>query len=718
MDRKVVIAYIDTLSNILISLTLFLLPLFFLTSTTDFFTVPKQLLIVFSTLILLVIWCIRILFEKKIIAVVSPLNLPLALFGIIIIISSILSPNRYDSLLQSIPLVSSIILAFIIINFTKNERSFSTIISAYIIGATLSALITIAYSFKFYVIPITATQNQFFNTIGPSFQQLIYFIPILVFSIFYLARKFGFPKFSVPRNIAGDYGFFIQLLSIMVIGIATAAIIYQIAFLPNKPVLLPYVYGFQIAFASISQDAQRFILALLFGSGYGTFLTDFTRFKLASFNLEQNIWSLAFSFSSSYFLEIIATTGLLGALSYLWVILSFLKTKTVTNPLFISIFAAFVLSLILPVSFMFVAALFLTSGIYITYLNLKDDKRVYDVSLSLVSTKKGIPSFEANPVAEHGARGASMILPLIIAVILLAVSGFIGYYAIKLTSSDIKFAQSLAAAQANNGQRTYELQTAAINEFPYRSDYHRIFSQVNLALANSVASGIQPGSSPSAQVQQNIVALLQQSINSGRNAVVLSPRTSLNWQNLGIVYRSLINVGQNADQFALASINQAIALDPYNPNLYILAGGVYYQLQQWDQAANQFQVAINLKRDFANAYYNLGHAYESKGDFENALTAYQVVKQLSQDNQENIVKIDAEIKTLEDKIGSQAQNTGNQVAPETEQGPLGISESTTDIPEQDPPIKISPPPGGNTTPTPEASGSPTPSSSVSPTETQ
>ena len=257
--------------------------------------------------------------------------------------------------------------------------------------------------------------------------------------------------------------------------------------------------------------------------------------------------------------------------------------------------------------------------------------------------------------------------------------------------------------------------TLKIYEFPYRSDYHRIFSQVNLALANSVASGIPQGSSPSAQVQQNIVALLQQSINSGRNAVTLSPRTSANWQNLGVVYRSLINVGQNADQFALASINQAIALDPYNPNLYILAGGIYYQLGQWDQAINQFQVAIQLKQDLANSWYNLGHAYESKGDLQSALAAYQNVRQLSADNKDNVAKIDAEIAALQEKIGNAGNASASNVTPsDTDQGPLEVNQPTTDLPEQNPPIKISPPPAGKTTPTPTPSGAVTPSPSVTP----
>ncbi len=158
------------------------------------------------------------------------------------------------------------------------------------------------------------------------------------------------------------------------------------------------------------------------------------------------------------------------------------------------------------------------------------------------------------------------------------------------------------------------------------------------------------------------------------------------------IYRNLIGVGENAEQFSIASQNQAIALDPYNPQLYIQLGGIYYQLKNWDQAQNQFQIAINLKRDFANAYYNLGHTLEEKQDLENALAAYQIVKQLSQGNNENLKAINAEIAALEEKIGDKKTTTGDQLQPETEQTPLTLEGEGSNIPASKNPIKISPPP--------------------------
>jgi len=708
MDKKELSSYIDIVSNVVTLATLFLLPVLFLTNLTDAFILPKQFLIIFATSIILILWGIKAIIERKIVVTSAPVNLPLVIFGIVVVVSSILSVNRYDSLFQTIPVVFAILFSLTLINNIKTKSSFNFALYAYVLGASVSAVITLLYYMKIYFFPIPAIQNQLFNTAGSSVQQLIYLLPVLIFSVLYLGRRFNFANLRGAGDSfsKGDYGVFVQAVAVIASVVGILVIAAQIVFLPNKPILLPYAYGLQTAFAAISQDATRFLYALLFGSGYGTFLADFTKYKLPSFNLEQNIWNLSFSFSSSYFLELIATSGVLGALSFLSIVFSVIKTRATKKPLFVALFVAFVLAILLPFSFITVTSLFILVGLYFVEMNVENDKRVYDVTLSLVTTKSGMLAFEATPEGERpSAKAESPIFPIIVMVAILLAVGFVGYYTFKFLMSDVTFAKSLQAAQANNGQQTYQLQTQAINEFPYRADYHRIFSQVNLALANSLAAGVPQGKTPSQQVQQNIIALLQQSINSGRNAVVLSPLNSVNWENLGQIYRNLINVGQNADQFSVASINQAIALDPYNPQLYIELGGVYYQLQQWDQAQQQFQVAINLKRDFANAYYNLGHVFEQKGDLQNALAAYNIVKQLSVNNQDNLNRINAEIKTIEDKLGSQKQATGN-VTPETQQTPLALPSPSANLPEQKPPIKISPPPAE--TPAPSSAPSPTP----------
>lgn len=708
MSKKELLSYLDIISVSVVAITAFLLPLFFLINTTDFFIFPKQLLIVVAASLLLVLASVRMVVEKKVVLLSNPFNLPIVIFGVVIAASSILSVNRYDALLQAVPVIALIFFFFEIINIIKGKTSLNVILSAVVGGAAVASLVSILYYFKLYFLPFAQIQNQLFTPFGSSVQQGLYVLPLLIFSLAVVLKKIGFPKIKVSASaLQKDQSLILNLVASLVLLAGAGLVVYQIVALPQKPIILPYIYGFQTAFAALSQDASRFLLSFVFGSGYGTFLTDFTRFKLASFNLEQNLWNLSFSFSSSYFLELIATLGLAGVLSYLFILVSFIKNRAnAKNPLFKAVLIVFGLSLILPFSFIMVALLFILLALYVSFLRVSEDKRVDEVSLSIVALKKGLFAFEEGEARRKGED--TILLPAVIAVILILIAGFTSYFTFHLVNSDIKFADSLQQANLNNGQKTYQLQAAAITEFPYRSDYHRIFSQVNLALANSLVASVPQGTKPEDAVQQNVLQLLQQSISSARNAVIISPLNSLNWQNLGQIYRNLINVGQNADQFAIASLNQAIALDQYNPQLYIQLGGIYYQLGQFDAAQNQFQIAVSLKRDFANGYYNLGHALEEKGDFQNALQAYQVVQQLVKNDKPNLDRINADIDNLQKKAKNLETNKAAEISGSTNQPPLNISTPSTEIPAQKPPVKISPPPAASVekptaTPTPTTS---------------
>src|SRR3989338_5535200 len=101
MAKKSSIAYLDTLITVISTVAIFLLPLLFFTGMTDFFIIPKQILIVFSTCAVLLCWSIKVIMERKLVVVLSPLNLPLIIFGAVVLVSAIISPNRYDSLIQA-----------------------------------------------------------------------------------------------------------------------------------------------------------------------------------------------------------------------------------------------------------------------------------------------------------------------------------------------------------------------------------------------------------------------------------------------------------------------------------------------------------------------------------------------------------------------------------------------------------------------------------------
>ncbi len=688
--------YINSVATILIATTYLLLPVFFLNVTTDFFTFPKQALIVGSSLLLFVLWGIRSLVERKVTLLLNPLNLPVLLFGVVTILSTAFSVSFQDSIILSVPIALLCLFFFLTVNFVQEKSTFSVVLVSLIIGSAISTAISILSYFKIYILPIVQTHSPEFNTFGAPIQYIAFLTPLFVISTASLATILKSGKLgSITRN----YNNLLESATTLIFGGGLILAAIQIINLPQKPILLPFNYGFQIAFATISQESTRLVQNLLLGSGYGTFAHDFTRYITPSFN-SYPFWSLPFSFSSSYVLEILATTGVLGLFAFAFIFVNFLRTRrSFTNPIFLGVLSTFILSLIIPFSFALSFLLFGLLALYVSQLTILRSRHTDNVSINFMATNQGLFS-----VADESKRTReNIVLPLTVFLLSVAVAVFVLFFLtggaggtrkgyIALISSDIKFAKSFAPTSLQSGVETYNLQTQAIAEYPYRSDYYRVFSQVNLALASNILQAQQPNTQPTQEVQQNILGLLQQSINSARQAVTLSPMTSANWQNLGQIYRNLIGVGENAEQFAIASYNQAITLNPSNPGLRVELGGIYYQLKQWDMAQQQFLIASQLKNDYANAYYNLGKSFEQKGELTTALQQFQIVKQLVANDKNNLDIISKEIAALESKIGEQAKVTEENRTPTDDKSPLEVPQPAADFPDQDPKITIPKPP--------------------------
>jgi len=686
-----------------------LFPLFFLTFTTENFILPKQILIGLISLIGLLGMSAQGFLRRKIELRQTFLDLPVFIFIVTLIISAVFSVNRYDSFISLVPWIFLALSYLVLINLVKYQQMAFFFSLALLAGAYVLSLLTIFSFLKAYLLPFGFTHVQWFTPMGSLLDEAIYLVALLPLSLY-----FSYPmiKGKTDGKIIG-FGFG-SLILLVGIGIT----VYQL-FFSQKPIILPFNAGFQIAFAAISQDVARAAQAFFFGSGPGTFFTDFTRFKQVSFNTNQSVWYLNFGQSSSFVLELLTTTGIVGVLGYFGIIIrAFAKPlKTLHNPLSVSLAVLIVASFMFPFSFTVVGLLFFLLGIFSALEGFKHPERSFDVEFSLIALKKNLfsnPMQETTPVSH--THHPSLFLPIVFSLFTAGVVGLLGWYSGSYMVSDILFAKSLVTAANNDGTGTYNNQRAAIGIFPYRAGYYRVFSQTNLSLANALlTSNASKGSSPSTQVQSTALSLIQQSIAVARTAVSVSPLDPLNWQNLASIYRSLINFGQNADKFAVASTQQAIVLDPANPQEYIALGGLYYQLNDFDNAARQFQIAINLKPDYTNAYYNEGHAYEAKGDLQDALSNYETVRTLVATDKNNSDKINGEIAALEKRMNTQTNtnqsksgSNGNAAvagaATQTTQEPLNINQSQTQLPPS--PTKI---------PLPTVSLVPSPTTAVSPT---
>ncbi len=689
-----VINYIEKASVVILGLLFILFPLLFTNLTTDFFSLPKQAFLIFVTIVLLLLFGAKTLLLEKVSIRRTPLDLPIVLFILAILLSVVFSVARWDSFTNFVPLLFAGLLFFAITYNIKNEKSLIVLVSSLLAGGALLSLVSILSYFKVYIFQFDFTQAQTFTPLGSFFDLALYLLFLLPLAFYFLSpfifrKKHKESQEDKKLDAVKMAGF--GLMGVIILGGLILSLYNLLK--PGNLTLLPMETGFQTAFAAISQDAGRIFQGFLFGSGFGQFLTDFTRFKQASFNANPDLWNLTFIRSSSFVLELLATTGLLGLLSFLFLCFKVLKEK----PLFIPLVIALGISFVLPLSFITLTLIFFLLGIYAGLKGLTDNQRYFDVEIQLVAMRKGFFAFALEETTRP--KGSNRILSYFVLTAIIVFALIFGFGTYNYLSANVNFQKSLVAASQNNGQLTYTYQNSALTSLTGRNvdSYHRIFSQTNLALANSLASSIPQGASPSAQTTQTIYTLVQQSINAARQATTLSPKNAINWQNLSSIYRSLIGFGQNADSFAILAQQQAVALDPSNPQEYISLGGIYFQLRAFDRAQEQFQLAVNLKPDFANAYYNLGHAMQEKGDLRGALTQYQTVKTLVANDAANLSKINSEIAAIESQLG-QAQ-TGTAVQEQTA-NPLSIPTPAATLPKQNPPVKIPGPGSPTVTPTP------------------
>lgn len=715
--KKELLSYLENVSLFLVGVSLLAFPLVFTNLFTDTFTLPKQIIIGVVTIISIIVLSIRMIVEGRIRLRITPFDLPIAIFGIAVFLSAMFAVNRYDALINFVPLLFSLLFFFVLTNTIRGQKAILFSATSLLLGTTLATAISILSFFKIYILPFSFAQAQSFTPLGTLLDQAIY-LSIMIPLAGYIAWPVISPLFSKTPNkeVFGENKKSVitplSIISTIIFAVLIVGLLLTIYMLATtqKPLILPFVTGFQTGLAAISQDTGRILQGFLFGSGYGTYMNDFTRFKQATYNTSPTLWSFTFFRSSSYILEILATTGFLGLVSFLFIIYRVFKERTFFLPVIIAIVAAF----ILPMSFALQLTLFIILAFFAVLRSQHSASRYADLEFYLVTLKHGLilaqPEGERQPHDPINTRYGK-ILPFAFVIFILAIVGYVGYLGSRFVLSDLTFAKSLVTASQNNVQETYNLQSKAIQDFPYRDLYQRTFSQTNLTIANAIASNQPKDSSPSAEVQQQITGLIQQAINYGRNAVSVAPQSALNWNALSGIYRSLIGFGQNADQFAVLTNQQAIALDPNNPQQYISLGGIYYQLGVWDEAIRQFQLAANLKQDYANAFYNLGHAYEAKGDpasLQNALQAYQVVSTLTTNDKTSSDKIKKEIDTLKEKVAQGTTQPTQQAQAEAEPNSnLNVNEPKTQLPQQEQKAEIPAPPKTNLTPTPTPTGEPT-----------
>lgn len=374
------------------------------------------------------------------------------------------------------------------------------------------------------------------------------------------------------------------------------------------------------------------------GTGPSTFLFDFTNYKPIEFN-NLPYWNLRFDSAFNEYLLALATLGGIGLLSLLSLTAMFINSSYKT------LMISYKLSLEARKEHSFIAATAVSGLVFFIILSLHSATLPLWIIGIIILASFASLNLLSNYGPHHAYPQANSVkdilvwiagnteetlkidaLPSVLFVVVVSASLATLYFGGKVTLADYHHRLALNAVAQNDGLLAYNQLVIAEKLNPVSDMYRTDIAQTNFALANAIATAKAPTeSSPSGsltdQDKQNIQVLLQQSIDEGKTAVALNPKSAINWEILALLYRQISGVAQNALVFSLDAYGKAIQQDPLNPLLRVNVGGVYYATQNYDLAIRFFTDSINLKPDYANAYYNLSVALRDKGDLATAKAA-------------------------------------------------------------------------------------------------
>lgn len=97
--------------------------------------------------------------------------------------------------------------------------------------------------------------------------------------------------------------------------------------------------------------------------------------------------------------------------------------------------------------------------------------------------------------------------------------------------------------------------------------------------------------------------------------------------NLGIAY---LNKGEYPK--ALTTLRSVVDSYPRNPIARVYLGKVYFTVDKVGQAIDEYQKALELNKDYANAHYQLGLAYLKIKDNKAALASFKEVLRIAPDS--------------------------------------------------------------------------------------
>ncbi|MBI3486065.1 O-antigen ligase family protein [Candidatus Daviesbacteria bacterium] len=363
----------------------------------------------------------------------------------------------------------------------------------------------------------------------------------------------------------------------------------------------------------------------IFGSGVETFAYSYYNFRPAEHNLVSE-WDFLYNKAHNEFLNYLATTGLIGILSYLTLIATFIIwsikkiLKNQNSFLILSLLASYLSYLIQNIFGFSVVIIALFFFIF--------------PGLAILTTESTqvfkFPNFLQtifNPLINLIYKKS--FLKKVLVVFILLIIFYLIFSLFKFWLADTIFAKGSNYSTSGNAGRAYNelIDAASLNpgEPFYRNELGYAAAAAAVALADQ-------DSTRSAQLKEVAVTETNNSLNT-------SPKNVSFYRTAIRTYYQLASIDPSFNQKTLDALDQAISLAPTDAKLYYNKALILGQLEKNQEGIDTLNKAIALKPDYRDAYYALGVFYQTLKQNDKAIEQMNIVLKLIPNDPDALKKL-------------------------------------------------------------------------------
>jgi tetratricopeptide (TPR) repeat protein len=664
----------------------FLVPLWFLPQTLDVLELNKQTIFVVITMIALIAWLGKSILDKQFSMSRSWIHLVVAVFAGGYLVTSLFSVDRYMSLVGNFgqmqwsfaTIAAFVIFYFIIVNTVKGTAKLYNLLLALLGASFVAALYGLLQIFDIFTLKwlsdVTATKN--FNTVGTINSLAVYLTLPLALSASLMVLGCKDEKCVLGRKSKGSVGakvlVWLTLISSLLYVILTdfwvswVIVLFAMVLLvgvtmartrsikhPTKIIVPGVLTVVSIALLIWSTPVKVQLPAEVspslghswniakqvlqekpfFGSGPGTWIYDYSKYRAPSVNVSP-FWTIRFERGLSSFMSLLAMVGIIGSSLWLLLVLSAI-VKSTTHLLkekdddqwqaYLTTFTGWAT---------------ITFAAFLYNYNFTHHFAFWFL-LALLASLVARTSF-----VWDGQKKALLTSVLSVKFIILLVGAVsILWLAGQRLVADAKYSAAVFSFRSGESvQASIDNLNSAVALNKLNDAYFRNLSQAYLIKVSQELQG-----NPDQEKVKNVNSLIAASIDTAKKATEISPANVDNWANLAIIYQAIASFTRGADEFAIKNFEEALAREPNNPvfyneigKLYILRSDAYRTLLgssdekakaeaennvrvELDKAAEQLNQAIQAKPDFAAAHYNLSIMYERQGRLKDAIAKMEQV---------------------------------------------------------------------------------------------